>query len=98
MIWIVFSILIEITIKAQKIMSKKKDVHVVPNSNGGWDVKRENSERASKHTETKQEAVDFGKGLANKDNVEFVPHKRDGTIQNPNSYGNDNNPPKDTKH
>lgn len=79
-------------------MAKKKDVHVVPNPNGGWKVERENSERASKLTETKQEAVDYGKELAKKDKVEFVPHKKDGTIQNPNSYGNDSNPPKDTKN
>lgn len=79
-------------------MSKKKNVHVVPNSDGGWKVIRENAERASKNTETKQEALDFGKNLAKKDGVELIPHKKNGQIQNPNSYGNDPNPPKDKKH
>ena len=33
----------------------RKERHVVPNSEkGGWDSKRENAERASKHFETKK--------------------------------------------
>lgn len=79
-------------------MAKKKNVHVVPNPNGGWDVKREKSKKASKHTDVKSDAVEYGKNLAKKDKVEFIPHKKDGKIQNPNSYGNDPNPPKDKKH
>ena len=34
-------------------MSKQKSHHVVPNSDGGWDVKKSGTERASKHFETK---------------------------------------------
>lgn len=35
------------------------DRYVVPNQDrGGWDVKKENAERASAHTGTKKEAVD----------------------------------------
>jgi hypothetical protein len=30
-----------------------KQHHVVPNPKGGWDVKKENAERASVHTNTK---------------------------------------------
>jgi len=42
--------------------------------------------------------VEYGKELAKKDKVEFIPHGKDGKIQNPNSYGNDPNPPKDKKN
>jgi uncharacterized protein YdaT len=76
-------------------MTKDKDYHVVPNSDGGWDVKRENSDRASNHFENKQPAMERARDLATKSGGERVEHKRDGTISNPNSYGNDPNPPKD---
>ena len=36
----------------------RKEHHVVPNPNGGWDVKRENAKRSSGHYDTKQEAMD----------------------------------------
>lgn len=41
-------------------MSKQKSHHVVPNPDGGWDVKKAGAEHTSKHFETKQEAVDKG--------------------------------------
>lgn len=73
----------------------RKEIHVVPNSNGGWDSKRENAERASKHFETKEDAMQWSKERAKQVGAELIPHKKDGTIQNPNSYGNDPNPPRD---
>ena len=36
--------------------------HVVSNPDGGWDVKRGGGEKASRHFETKQEAIDGGRG------------------------------------
>lgn len=77
----------------------KKQIHVVPNSDrGGWDAKRPNAERVSKHFEKKQEAINWSRELAKKEGLEMIPHRKDGQIQNPNSYGNDPCPPKDTKH
>lgn len=77
----------------------RKEIHVVSNKDrGGWDAKRENSERASKNFETKQQAMDWAKQQAKQIGAELIPHRKDGQIQNPNSYGNDPNPPKDTKH
>ena len=75
----------------------RKEHHVVPNSNGGWDVKRENASRVSLHTETKQEAVDRGQEISRNQNSEFVIHGKNGKIQNSDSHGNDPCPPKDTK-
>ena len=43
-------------------MSKKRDDHVVPNSDrGGWDVKREGADRASGHFDRKTDAMDRGR-------------------------------------
>ena len=71
----------------------------VPNSDrGGWDAKRPNAERASKHFEIKQEAIDWSRELAKKEGLEMIPHRKDGHIQNPNSYGNDPSSIIDTKH
>jgi len=74
----------------------RKERHIVPNSErGGWDSKRENAERVSKHFERKEDAVNWSKDKAKQEGSELIPHKKDGTIQNPNSYGNDPCPPKD---
>ncbi|HCA42421.1 MAG TPA: hypothetical protein DEP28_04130 [Bacteroidetes bacterium] len=75
----------------------RKERHVVPNPTGGWDSKRENAEKASKHFETKQKAMDWSRDMAKKEKSELIPHRKDGKIQNPNSYGKDPNPPKDKR-
>ena len=71
--------------------------HVVPNSEGGWDVKRSGGERASVHTDTKKEAVDAGRRISKNQNTELVIHNKDGKIANSDSHGNDPCPPKDRK-
>ena len=77
----------------------KKQIHIVPNSDrGGWDAKRPNAERASKHFDTKQEAMNWSRELAKKEGLEMIPHLKTGQIQNPNSYGNDPSSIIDTKH
>lgn len=78
-------------------MIKKKSVHVVPNSNGGWDVKKDNSKKASKHTATQLEAITVGRKLAKKNKTSLKIHNTEGQIREERSYGNDPNPPKD-KH
>ena len=71
--------------------------HLVPNPDGGWDVKRNGAERASAHAETKTEAEKLGREISRNQGTEFVIHGKDGKIQNPDSHGNDPNPPKDRK-
>ncbi|WP_110709230.1 DUF2188 domain-containing protein [Salinicola sp. CR57] len=73
----------------------RKEHHVVPNPNGGWDVKRDGAKRASGHFATKDEAMDYGRGVSRNQGTEFIPHRKDGRIQNPDSHGRDPNPPKD---
>lgn len=71
--------------------------HVVPNPEGGWDVKRNGADRASGHFNTKREAEEKGKEISKNQGTEFVIHNLDGKISNSNSHGNDPCPPKDTK-
>jgi hypothetical protein len=49
-------------------------------------------------TDTKAEALERAREQARRENVEIVIHKKDGTIQDSDSYGNDPHPPKDKKH
>jgi len=73
----------------------RKERHVVPNSDGGWDSKREKAQRASKHFETKEEAMKWSREKSRNEGSELIPHRKDGRIQNPDSHGNDPCPPKD---
>jgi hypothetical protein len=74
----------------------KRDVHVVPHSDG-WAVRREGAERASSVHDHKVDAIEAGRDFARRDRVDLIPHGRDGRIQNPNSYGHDPNPPRDRR-
>jgi hypothetical protein len=73
----------------------KKTHHVVPNPGGGWNVKKGGADRASKHFEKKQDAVDWGRDVSRKQGSEFVIHRKDGTIQDKDSHGKDPMPPRD---
>lgn len=75
----------------------RKTHHVVPNPNGGWDVKKGGGQRASVHTETKREAEQLGRIISRNQGSEFVIHGRDGVIQRSDSHGHDPCPPRDTK-
>ncbi|MEO7522625.1 MAG: DUF2188 domain-containing protein [Ferruginibacter sp.] len=75
----------------------KKSNHVVL-SPSGWVVKKSGSERASKTFDTKEKAVVYGRELSKNEKSELYIHKTNGIIQNRNSYVNDPNPLKDTKH
>lgn len=72
----------------------RKEHHVVPNPNGGWDVKRNGADRASVHTDTKQEAIDRGRIISRNQDTEFIVHNKNGRISGSDSHGNDPFPPK----
>jgi len=74
---------------------KRDTHHVVPNPEGGWDVKRGGGEKASRHFETKQEAIEGGREISRNQGTEFIIHNRDGRISQSDSHGNDPFPPKD---
>lgn len=75
----------------------RNEHHVVPNHNCGWDVKRNNSQRASIHTATKAEAEKIGRQISINQKTEFVVHGKDGKIQYSDSHGNDPCPPRDKR-
>jgi len=67
----------------------KKSTHIVPSSNGGWDIKQSNAQRSSGHFNTKQEAVDKGRTISTNQRTEFVIHNKNGRIARKDSHGND---------
>ena len=73
----------------------RKTHHVVPDSRGGWNVKRGGASRASKHFDTKKEAEEYGREVSRNQRTEFVIHGKDGKIQRSDSHGNDPCPPRD---
>jgi len=75
----------------------RKTHHIVPAPQGGWNVRKGRSDRASRHFENKDDAIDWGRKVSKNQNSELVIHKKDGTIQNPDSHGHDPNPPRDKK-
>ena len=72
----------------------KKDIHVVPHPDG-WATKREGASRAGVVTDTQAQAIERAREQARCQQVEVVIHRKDGTIRDSDSYGNDPNPPKD---
>lgn len=79
-------------------MSKGPETHhVVPNPDGGWDVKRGGASRASSHHDTKQDAIDRGREISRSQRTEFRIHNKDGRIARSDSHGNDPFPPRDKK-
>ena len=74
--------------------SRPGTTHVVHNPKGGWDVKRGGGQRAVRHFETKQPAVDFGRNVSRNQRTEFLVHGANGQIQTKNSHGNDPCPPR----
>lgn len=75
-------------------MAKQDTHHVVPNPDGGWDVKRGGGNRASNHTDTKAEAERIARDISKNQQTELIIHGKDGKIQRKDSHGNDSYPPK----
>ena len=75
-----------------------KNVHIASRSDGKWQAKTEGSSKAAKVTDTQKQAIDAGRVIAKNNQSELVIHGENGRIRDKDSYGNDPNPPKDTKH
>ncbi len=75
--------------------------HVVPNRDGGWDVKAPGAKRASSHHTTQADAERRAKKIVGKRAAaSVVIHRPDGRIRDADTAtpGNDPNPPRDTRH
>ena len=82
-------------------MARRNERHVVPNPEGGWDVKKPGAKRASSHRDTQAEAEKRAKQiLVNDGGGEAVIHGQDGRIRDADTVppGRDPCPPEDTRH
>ena len=71
-----------------------KNQHVVPDGNGGWNVKGAGNSKATANFNTQAEAINRATQIAQNQNSELFIHGRNGQIRERNSYGNDSFPPK----
>lgn len=81
-------------------MSNDNNRHVVPNPDGGWDVKKPGANRSSSRENTQSEAINRAREIVrNAGGGEVVIHRPDGTIRDSDTVapGNDPYPPRDTK-
>lgn len=70
-----------------------KNQHVVPKEDK-WAIKGEGNEKYTKITNTQKEAIDIAREIAKNQESELVVHRKNGTIRDKDSYGND---PRDIK-
>lgn len=71
-----------------------KAQNVVPAQQGGWNIKKDGAQRATKHFDTKVAAISVARKIARNQGTELVIHNRHGRIQQKDSHGNDPFPPK----
>jgi Uncharacterized protein conserved in bacteria (DUF2188) len=74
----------------------KRSNHVVPLASK-WAVKKSGSSKASKIFSSRDSAIIYGRELSKSEKTDLYIHKKNGMIQNRNSFGNDLYPPKDKK-
>lgn len=74
-------------------MSRKPAVHTVP-YNGGWANRTEGASRVFGVATTQAEAARIGQESARGRGVEWMGHRRNGTIGDRRSYGPDAYPPR----
>jgi hypothetical protein len=75
-------------------MPDERRIHVTKHEDG-WAVKREGAERAIEVTETKDSAIDRGRGIAKKEAGELIIHKQKrNEIQEERTYRKDPYPPR----
>ena len=78
--------------------NKKQNIWVTQHPDGGWQKKKENSNRSSGKFETQKEAINSAVEQAKREGTEVIVQGKDGKIRSKDSYGKDPNPPKDKEH
>jgi hypothetical protein len=63
-----------------------------------WGVRGEGNARLTKITDTQNDAINVATDIAKNQRSEVIIQNRQHQIRDRESYGNDPNPPKDTKH
>lgn len=64
----------------------RKEHHVVPNKNGGWDVKINDAGHRTYHTRKKSTAVKKARAISRRHGSELVIHNSKGRIEVKNSH------------
>jgi len=77
----------------RRTIMAKGSHHIVPDPDGGWNIKKGGAERASKHFDKKQDAIDAGRNISRNQKTELYIHGKNGRIQKKDSHGNDPYPP-----
>lgn len=72
----------------------KKNQHITPHPNGGWQVKGAGNSRATVRTTTQADAINIGRTISRNQGSELIIHRTTGQIRAKNSYGSDPYPPK----
>jgi uncharacterized protein YdaT len=67
-------------------MSSKSN-HVISSKDQGWSVRKYGAFRASRIFDTKKAAVRYAREISRNEKTELYIHKKNGTVQNRNSYG-----------
>lgn len=75
---------------------KAGGVNVVRHGDG-WAVRRDGAERSSKLFDTQQEAITYGRPIAQREQTELRIQDRHGRWRDSDSYGGDPVPPIDQK-
>jgi len=75
----------------------RKTHHVVPDIEDGWNVRKGGAARASKHFDTKEEAIQWARQVSSNQGSELLIHRKDGVISDSRSFGKDPNPPRDKR-
>lgn len=71
--------------------------HVVPDQHGRWSVRKAGADRATRAFDTQSDAVAYAREAAKKLGGELYIHRKDGTIRERDTYGNDPFPPKEKR-
>lgn len=72
----------------------RKNQHVTPHPDGGWQVKGEGNSRATVRTTTQKDAIDIARKISRNQKTELVIHRPNGQIRDKDSHGNDPYPPR----
>lgn len=76
-----------------RTIARKPAIHTVPHGDG-WANRTEGATRVFGVAPTKDAAEQIGRDSARGRHAEHISHRRDGTIGERRSYGNDPYPPK----
>lgn len=72
----------------------KKNQHVTPHPDGGWQVKGAGNTRATARTTTQNEAIGIAREFSRNQGSELVIHRPNGQIRDKDSHGRDSFPPR----